>query len=372
MAPEHPMIRNILSLADPATWQSSLELAEKTTAAWLNKVICHHFERIYLVGCGSSLYNGQVAKYLLEHFTHLPAEAVPAFAFAAYVEPAILSTKTLVIGISTTGGTQAVCDAIDCARQAGAPTLALTAYEDSPVTQHADATILTGGHMDTISVKTSSYVQALIALITVAARLAEARAAPCSDNEAGRDQWRTQILKASAGAVQLLAQQREKIQSLAKQFVGASKVFVLGSGPNAGTAEEAALKVIEMAKMPCEAQDLENFLHGRLREVDQVNPLFFIAPQGRASARVLDFLTVTHFVQAPAVVLTDELTSGIQALASHVIQMPGGLEEWVTPLLYIIPMYLFGYEMALNRGYDPNARRYPIVPQNVHYGDVLK
>jgi glucosamine 6-phosphate synthetase-like amidotransferase/phosphosugar isomerase protein len=43
------------------------------------------------------------------------------------------------------------------------------------------------------------------------------------------------------------------------------------------------------------------------------------------------------------------------------------LNEYATPLLYILPMHLFGYEMALARGYDPNARRYNIVPQNVKY-----
>jgi hypothetical protein len=43
------------------------------------------------------------------------------------------------------------------------------------------------------------------------------------------------------------------------------------------------------------------------------------------------------------------------------------LDEYATPLLDILPMYLFGSEMAVQRGYDPAARRYNIVPQNVCY-----
>jgi glucosamine 6-phosphate synthetase-like amidotransferase/phosphosugar isomerase protein len=43
------------------------------------------------------------------------------------------------------------------------------------------------------------------------------------------------------------------------------------------------------------------------------------------------------------------------------------LDEHATPLLYILPLHLFGYEMALQRGYDPTARRYDLVPQNVKY-----
>jgi glucosamine 6-phosphate synthetase-like amidotransferase/phosphosugar isomerase protein len=76
---------------------------------------------------------------------------------------------------------------------------------------------------------------------------------------------------------------------------------------------------------------------------------------------------VTDIVKAPSIVLTDKITSGIQRLATHVIEMPVSPDEYATPLLYILPMHLFGYEMAMQRGYDPTARRYNIVPQNVRY-----
>jgi glucosamine 6-phosphate synthetase-like amidotransferase/phosphosugar isomerase protein len=122
-----------------------------------------------------------------------------------------------------------------------------------------------------------------------------------------------------------------------------------------------------MAKMVSAAQELENFLHGRLRMVDQINPLFLIAPSGHASQRVLDFLTVSDTIGATSIVLTDKVSPGIEQMATHIIQMPGGVDEYATPLLYILPLYLFGYELALLRGYDPTARRYDLVPQNVRY-----
>jgi glucosamine--fructose-6-phosphate aminotransferase (isomerizing) len=239
------------------------------------------------------------------------------------------------------------------------------------VTRVAEATILTNGQHDTMSVKTCSYIQALITLYVLAIRLGERRAVNQNQVGSPAKDWILQISKAGEIAARFLEGQREEVHLLAQQFAAAEKVFMLGSGPNLGTAEEAALKVIEMAKMQAEAQELENFFHGRLREVDQVNPLFFIAPKGAASARLLDFLTVMNHIQAPSVVITHEPTEGIRKLATHIIQIPGEVDELVTPLLYIIPMYLFGYEMALKRGYDPNARRYHIVPQKVRYGQPI-
>jgi glucosamine--fructose-6-phosphate aminotransferase (isomerizing) len=372
MAQEHPMLENILSLAKLETWQSCIGLAEFTANQWLEKVEEVDLERVYLVGCGTSLYNGQVAKYVFEQIVGVPAEAMPAFTFAKYARPSLLTPQTLVIGVSTSGETEAVWAALELARKAGARALAVTAEADSAVTRVAEAAILTNGRHDRMSVKTSSYVQALIALYVLATRLGQRRNPTLDHPKAGQTKdWILEVSKAGEITARFLAQQREDIRRLAGLLADARMILCLGSGPNLGTAEEAALKIIEMAKMPAEAQELENFFHGRLREVDQTTPLFFIAPKGASSARLLDFLTVTEHIQAPSVVLTDQVSEGIQKLATHVIQMPGEIEELASALCYIVPMHLLGYELALKRGYDPNARRYHIVPQKARYGQPI-
>jgi len=147
----HPMLTNILAIADPATWQKSIDLADEALSVWLKTP--REFKRIYLVGHGSSLYNAQVGEYVLEHIAGIPSKAIPAFAFAAYMEQSLLDSQTLVIGISTTGETQSVCDALERARQAGSLTLAITAHKNSAITHNVDAVIFSGGEDDQISVK---------------------------------------------------------------------------------------------------------------------------------------------------------------------------------------------------------------------------
>jgi len=353
----HPMLTNIRALADPATWQKSIDLADEASSNWLKAP--REFKRIYLVGHGSSLYNSLVGEYILEHIAGIPSKAIPAFAFSAYAEHRILDADTLVIGISTTGETQSVRDALERARQLGTPTLAITAHKDSAITHKADAVILTGGEDDQISVKTKSYVQALIPIYLLALHL--------NGDPQVKSYWLNQIHLAAQGAQHLLNEQWDPIKQLAEKYAKAPNIFVLGTGPNLGTAEEASLKIIEMAKMYSECQELEDFMHGRLREVDQNSPMFFIAPQGQANRRILDFLTVMDMIKAPSIVLTDNINAGIQRLATHVIQIPAVLNEFTTPLLYVVPMHVFAYEMALQRGHDPNSAHYDIVPQNVKY-----
>lgn len=365
--PTHPVLANIRSLADEQTWRVSVELADAAIPSWLEKLGRPDFARVYLVGCGTSYYAAQVGKHFLEHLAHLPAEAQQAFAFATYAEPALLGPRALVVGISTSGESEAVRDALARASEAGATTLALTAFAETSVARAAGAVILTGGTEDRVPVKTSSYVQSLVTVYLLALRLAEALGTLDAD---AIERWRGQIDRAAEGARRLLGEAQPQIEELAARYASATEVFVLGTGPNAGTAEEAALKVIEMAKLPAEARELEDFLHGRLREVDQVNPLWLIAPPGRASARVLDFLTVTDHVRAPSVVITSQVTSGIRRLATHVVRVPAELEELATPLLYIMPLHLFAFHLALRRGWEPLSRRYEdIVPQKVRYTD---
>jgi len=353
----HPMLTNILALANPATWQKSIDLADGVLSTWLETP--RAFKHIYLVGHGSSLYNCMVGEYVIEHIAGIPSKATSAFAYSVYMEKKLLDAETLVIGISTTGETQSVGDALARARQAGASTLVITAHTDSAVAQNADVVIPTGGEDDQISVKTKSYVQALISIYLLAAYFTR--------DKQVKEYWLNQIDLAAQGARQYLNEGRDQIKGLAEAYASAPNVFVLGTGPNLGTAEEASLKVIETAKMYSECQELEDFFHGRLREVDQNSPLFFIAPQGYASRRVLDFLTATDMIRAPSIVITDNVTAGIQRLATHTIKFSVSLDEFATPLLYVLPMHLFAYEMALQRGHDPDARRYDFIPQNVRY-----
>ena len=356
MNPIHPMLTNILSLADTATWQKSIDLAEEGLSNWTKP---QDTKRVYFVGHGSSRFNGLVGETILEHIAGIPSKAIPGFTFSKYSELRLLGPQTLVVGISTTGETESVCNALEHARQTGSSTLAITAHKDSSIAKYADTIILTGSEDDQISVKTKSYVQALVSIFMLALQL--------SGDPQQRSDWLKQIQLAAAGAQRFLEEGRDQIRQLAKTYANAPNVFVLGTGPNLGTAEEGSLKVIEMAKMYSECQELEDFMHGRLREVDQNSPLIFIVPDGRASRKVLDFLTVTDRIKAPSIVLTDKITTGIQRLATHIIHIPVSLDEYATPLLYILPMHLFGYEMALERGQDPAARRYNIVPQNVRY-----
>ena len=357
------LLSNILSLGDWATWKNCIDQVENCIKSWESKITDHHFRRVYLVGCGSSYYAGQVGKYIIEQIAHLPTEAKQAFSFTHYFDPSLFTKDTLVIGLSTTGNTASTSDALSLARQNGAATLAITAVPDTKITGIADDTILTGGRVNVI-VQTENYVQSLITLYLLALSFAEKENRLDKEVE---DHWHNQIRTAREITHEFLDIQQPKIINLVNEYKYLNNIFILGNGPNAGTAEEAALKVIEMTKMYSDGCEMEDFFHGRDRELDKGSAIFFLAPNNPVTERMFDFLTFNRKFSVPSIVINCQEIPELKRLADHAIFLRGALDELFTPLVYITPLYLFSYHLALKRGFDPITRRFPMSALQVQY-----
>lgn len=358
------ILEDIQRLARQQTWRNTLDAAGDALEAWTGAGSSGPFGRIIFTGCGTSYYAGLVGAYLMEHVVHIPAVSMEGFYFATYAERALLDPQTLVVGLSATGGTEAVLDGVKLARQAGASTLCVTADPASDIANQVDTVIPTGEAL-TVAVTTRAYVQTLIALYQMAFSMGRAAGRVDEGQEA---HFRGQIAAAAETVADLIESQASYIAELAHEYANASGVFVLGTGSNIGTAEEGSLKIVEMAKIFSQAQELENFLHGRFREVDTSTPMIFAVPHGPGIPKLLDFLTVTNHVQAPSIVITDDPAPAIDDLGARRIRIPTQIEELFSPLVYIVPIYLFAYYLAAERGYDQLVRRYPsIFPQKTRY-----
>jgi glucosamine--fructose-6-phosphate aminotransferase (isomerizing) len=357
------LLTNILSLGEWATWKNCIDQVNEELQSWKIRVNGIHFRRVYLVGCGSSFYASQVGKFILEHIVHLPAEARQAFSFTNYTDPSLFSEDTLVIGLSTTGETSATCSALSFARENGATTLAITAVPDSKITEIAQDTIYTSGRVNVI-VKTCEYVQSLISIYLLAINL------PGRDillKDELKTYWQDQIRLAYEITHQFLDMQQARITEMVDEYQYADNFFILGCGPNAGTAEEAALKVIEMAKIYSDGLEMEDFFHGRDREINARSPVFFLATQNAGLERMLDFLAYNRRFGVPSILLGTESRAEFQKLTTHHLFLEGPLDEFATPLVYITPLYLFSYYLALMRGFPPNARRFSMGALSMKY-----
>jgi glucosamine--fructose-6-phosphate aminotransferase (isomerizing) len=355
MSEENIVIRQLHELAadDGAAMAETIAASDRSLEDLLPGLPSTGFERIYVVGCGTSYFAAETCKYVFEELAGIPTDGLQAHAFATYQEPSVLNERSLVVGFTCGGGSAAVVDSLSKVKSRGGYALAVTAIPDSPAAQVADGVVDIGGPEDIGAPHTKSHTRGLFSLYLTAIRLAERYGATSSDTESKR----AQLQSATAGVVQVV-EKEETWRQLAEEYGACTKVFMYGMGPNWGTACYGALMTTEMAKIYSTGHEVEDFLHGRLREIDDVNPMLFIAPRGKGTPRLLDFLTVIERVKSPAIVMTDRPHPGMADLARQVIDMPGGVDEIYTPLVYSVPFQLFGCHLALIRGWDPSTRRY--------------
>jgi len=228
----------------------------------------------------------------------------------------------------------------------------------------ADAVLMTDALNEGPTVRTTSNIFLQLGLFAFAMALGESKGTIDAQR---KDYWNLQLDKLIAKVPEVLKLD-DQIKLLAKKYhdLKGEMVLVLGAGPNFGTAWEGSLMAVEMGWIDSAGYEMEEFTHGRFRECDERKPIIFIAPHGKADQKLLDILDVCKKNNLPSVVITDNSSEDIRQRATDILLMPGGLEEVITPLLYVIPLWLFDYNTGIQRGIDPTSQRYGITAADIN------
>jgi DNA-binding MurR/RpiR family transcriptional regulator len=99
-------------------------------------------DAIYFFAAGGSIRVAQHAVFKLMRMGYLAIESAEYFAQMA--QTSLLTPRSVAFGISFTGGTKSVCDAMAAARDAGAHTIGLTNFAGTPILLYSDIKFITG------------------------------------------------------------------------------------------------------------------------------------------------------------------------------------------------------------------------------------
>jgi glutamine---fructose-6-phosphate transaminase (isomerizing) len=139
---------------------------------------------------------------------------------------------------------------------------------------------------------------------------------------------------------------------LAERYRGPSPVAIVGAGPNAVTAGEIRLKLLETSYAPAGAWELEEMLHGPLAALTEETLLIIIAPPGRSIDRAVQLMSAAGEIGIVPVVLTGEETAD-RFEPAHRLLLPD-VPEILSPLPYVVPLQLFSYFLAVGQNLNPD------------------
>lgn len=309
--------------------------------------------KIYLVACGSAYYVSVLAKYIIEKACRIPTEAVMASEFR-YADP-VVDEHNLVIIISQSGETADTLAALREAKRLGAKTLAVVNVVGSAIAKAADQTIYTWAGPEIAVATTKAFSTQLAVVYLLAAYMA--RQLGTLEEDTYR-QWVQGLEELPNAAERVLTQENlKKVQYYASRYYGHHDAFYIGRNVDSAVCLEGSLKLKEVAYLHSEAYPAGELKHGPISLIENgtlvvalatVQPLFdkTMANVREVKARGADVLCVT----------LEDLVEPASAQADGILTVPRILPV-LQPSLTLLPLQLFSYYVALNRGCDVDKPR---------------
>ena len=150
------------------------------------------------------------------------------------------------------------------------------------------------------------------------------------------------------------------IKEIAKDKVlGAQSALFIGRGTSYPIALEGALKLKEISYIHAEGYAAGEMKHGPIALVDNGLPIIVIAPFDKYFEKTLSNMQETMARGGEVIFISSAKgveTKVVKDFAKAVITMPD-IDDFLSPLLYALPLQLLAYNTSLLRGFDMDQPR---------------
>ena len=307
-------------------------------------------KKIHIVACGSAYHTGVTNKYIFEGMARIPVEVDVASEFR-YRNP-ILEEGTLVIIISQSGETADTLAALRLAKERGIMTLGIVNVVGSSIAREADKVMYTWAGPEIAVATTKAYSAQLIAQYLLAIKFAEVRGTISAEQVADY----ITDLKKLPDQIEMLLNNKEKIQRFANRYIAAKDVFFIGRGIDYAISLEGSLKLKEISYIHSEAYAAGELKHGTISLIEDGTLVASVVTQPELYKKTISNIVEVRTRGAFVLAITNEENTEIEKAADYVIYIPQ-TNPYFTNSLAIIPLQLFGYYVAVGKGCDVDKPR---------------
>lgn len=307
-------------------------------------------KKIMIVACGSAYHTGVSSKYVFEGLARIPVEVDVASEFR-YRDP-ILEEGTLVVVISQSGETADTLAALRESKKRGAKVLGIVNVVGSSIAREADNVMYTWAGPEIAVATTKAYSAQLIALYLLAMKFGNVRGT-VNDTQL---QDMIEDLKALPAQVEMLLNNKEKIQRFANRYLAAKDVFFIGRGIDYAISMEGSLKLKEISYIHSEAYAAGELKHGTISLIEEGTLVASVLTQKDLYKKMISNMVEVGTRGAFVLAVTCEDNTEVEKAADYVVYIPE-TNKYFTNSLAIIPLQLFGYYIAVGRGCDVDKPR---------------
>ena len=294
---------------------------------------------VHLVGCGSAAHAARCGEYLFSRIACRQANCVVGSEFGYLAD--FLDSRSLVLGLSQSGETIDLLESMKSAGRRGARLAALVNVEGSSLYRLVDQPILLSAGPERCVLATKSFT-AKLAVLLMAAYAADGRL----------DEARALVERAADEIQSFLGDGRvDQLRALGARIAGQEHLYVIGRGPSYPMALEAALKIKEVSYLHAEGFAGGELKHGVIALIEDGTPCVVLAPNDETFHAILS--------GAEEIKARGGYIIGISPFASDVwdehIRVADVGEA--ASIVNAVPPQILAYELALQRGLDPDKPR---------------
>ena len=307
-------------------------------------------KRIHIVACGSAYHTGVTAKYVIEEMARIPVEVDVASEFR-YRNP-ILEEGALVIIISQSGETADSLAALREAKARGVKTLGIVNVVGSSIAREADSVMYTWAGPEIAVATTKAYSAQLVAEYLLAIKFAQVRGTVTEEEVAEllRD------LQRLPEQIEMLLNNKERIQHFANRYIAAKDVFFVGRGIDYAISMEGSLKLKEISYIHSEAYAAGELKHGTISLIEEGTLVAAVVTQEELYKKTISNIVELKSRGAFVLAVTNTGHTEIEKSADYIIYIPQ-TNRYFTNSLAIIPLQLFSYYVAVGKGCDVDTPR---------------
>jgi glutamine---fructose-6-phosphate transaminase (isomerizing) len=316
------------------------------------------FEKLIIAASGSSRHAGLAGEIMIEDLSGVAVDVEYASEYSYRSTHAAVDPIVMVI---TQSGETA--DTIAAQREAltrGVKTIAISNVPAATIVREASAALISGAGPELAIPATKSFTTQLTILYLMALFLARKRGRMTS--EVTRS-YLHRLMRLPEAIGKHLREWDESAAEFGDEHYMAEKFLYLGRGVHYAIAREGALKLKEISYAHAEGYPVGELKHGPNALVDEKLPVVVLATRDRHDPdsvlryrRTLEVMKEVKSRRGPLVTVATEGDDEVGELADDVFFVPEA-PELLLPMLEVIPLQLFAYHVAVNKGYDVDHPR---------------
>jgi glucosamine--fructose-6-phosphate aminotransferase (isomerizing) len=265
-----------------------------------------------------------------------------------------VNIDSTILAVSQSGETADTLAAVTTSQQRAATILGLTNVIGSTLTRVSRVYIGQQSGPEIGVAATKTFTSQLSVLAQLALRLSKKRGKISQDE---MDSLAEKLCKLPDIVDTIIRTQEEKVKQLANKYRDAKIFFFLGRGISSATAYEGRLKLMEIAYIPSIAFPAGESKHGPISLIEPGFPVIFICAKDGSHKTLISNIMEMKARGASIIAVVEEDDEEIKALSDDYVEVPKGIPEVLSPIPFAVPLQLFAYFMALERGLNPDMPR---------------